>query len=310
MTAQAVRKLARADIRRALARGTLTMHLGPFRHLISGAGKSLLDYLEDTYRDYLFELTPSDVTDIYLNIRAPNLFRRYIRPQVTPDPGFDVPAVPLPKALSPLAFEMGLNLSVALKCTRYLIVHAGVVADQTGAIVMSGASGAGKSTLTAALLHKGYRLLSDEFALIGLKETTLQPYPRPISLKQGTIPIVREIVGNEWISKTLHGTPKGDIAYYRARPNDLAMAHLPAQPKLILFPHFEKGAMPMARRLNPAEAVMRLIPASTNYAMLGEPAFRAVTEMVERASAYELSYGSTAQSLKLVAELTESGKTP
>lgn len=306
MTMRALKSFDRHDLHKALKRGSFTLQLGPFSHLISGSSPALLDFLQDTYRDYSVEMSPSDVTEVLLNIRAPNLFRRFIRPQVTPDPGFDVPAVPLPRRMAPLAYEMGMNLSIALKCCRFVNIHAGVVADDHGAILMSAASGSGKSTLTAAMMQYGYRLFSDEFALLGLDEPLVHPYPRPISLKQETIPIVRELVGADWLSKTVSGTPKGDIAYYRARPEDLAKAHVPAPVKLILFPKFETGANPFAQRLNPAEAIIRLVPASTNYSLLGEEAYKTLASLVENASAFELTYGTTEQSIDLVKQLTAS----
>lgn len=294
----------RADIRSALRRGTFTLHLGPFAHLVSGASDALVDFLMDTYRDCRVEMRPSDVTDVQLSLEAPNALRRFIRPQVVPNPGFEVPAVPLPRSMAALAHEMGLNLSVALKCCRFVNIHAGVVADNDGAIVMSGASGAGKSTLTAAMLQHGYRLLSDEFALLGMDKPMLHPYPRPISLKQETIPVVREMVGDEWISKVVVDTPKGNIAYYRAKQADLKRDQEPVNAKLVIFPKFEKGVQPVAQQLNPAEAIMRLVPASTNYSLLGEPAFRAMTGILENTRAFEISYGSTTDSLRLMEQIT------
>lgn len=304
MTLNRLNTYSRRSLDSALRRGTFTLQLGPFSHMISGSSPALLDFLQDTYRDYSVEMTPGDVTEVLLNLRAPNLLRRFVRPQITPDPGFDVPAVPLPRHMAPLAYEMGMNLSVALKCCRFVNIHAGVVADEQGAIVMSAASGGGKSTLTAALMQQDYRLFSDEFALIGLDNAEVHAYPRPISLKQETIPIVRELAGADWISKPLKDTPKGDIAYYRARPDDLGKAHVPAPVKLILFPKFEKDAKPFARKLNPAEAVIRLVPASTNYSLLGERAYSALVKLVQNARAFELTYASTQQSLDLVAEIT------
>ncbi|WP_262695028.1 HprK-related kinase A [Kordiimonas aquimaris] len=301
-TVTRVSDLSRREIRSSLREGSLLLHLGPFAQLISGSSDPLIDFLQDTYRDCQVELFPSDVTDVHLNLRAPNILRKFFRPQVVPDPGFEVPAVPLPIEMAPLAFEMGLNLSVALKCCRFVTIHAGVVADKDGAILMSAESGSGKSTLTAALLERGYRLFSDEFALVGLGDAVLQPYPRPISLKEETIPIVRELAGDEWISPIVKGSPKGDIAYRRARRSDIDQSHKQAKAKLILFPEFEPGMRPYKRRLNTAEAILRLIPASTNFGLLGEQAYLAITRLFDDAVAYELSYGSTEQSLSLIDE--------
>ncbi len=307
MTQKQLKDFQSAEIKAALKAGTFTLHLGPFSHLVSGYSDALLDHLFHMYRHSDVELTPSDVTEVILNIRAPNVLRRFIRPQVTPDPGFQVPTVPLPRSMAALAYEMGLNLSVALKCCRFVTVHAGVVADDRGAIIMSAESGGGKSTLTAALNCNGYRLFSDEFALISLDDGALNPYPRPISLKQESIPIVQEFAGVDRVSKALTGTPKGNIAYYQVAESDLRRAHETADARLILLPKFALGAQAQARKLSPAEAVMRLIPASTNYSLLGEPAFKALLKIVKRAPAYEITYGATEQGLELVKELSALG---
>ena len=308
MTQALLSSFTSSELRKALKVGTFTLNLGPFSHLVSGYSEALVEHLYHMYADCHVELSPTDVTEVILNIRAPNVLRRFVRPQVTPDPGFQVPTVPLPRSMAALAFEMGLNLSVALKCCRFVTVHAGVVADERGAIIMSAESGGGKSTLTAALMCQGYRLFSDEFALISLGDGTLNPYPRPISLKQESIPIVREIAGADRISKPLTGTPKGDIAYCSVKADDLRRESEPAQARLLLFPKFALGATAQARKLSPAEAVMRLIPASTNYSLLGEPAFQALLSIVKRAPAYEITYGSTEHGLELVQELMALGE--
>lgn len=292
-----------SDITRAVKQGTFMLKLGPFLHLIKSPTRHLLSHLVDIYGDAEASLEPTDVTEIILDLKEPNIIRKYFRPQITPDPGFKIPAVPLPASMAPLGFEMGLNLSVALKTCRFVTVHAGVVEKAGRAILMSAASGGGKSTLTAALHANGYRLFSDEFALLELNTALAHPYPRPISLKQESIPIVEELLGADRISPIIGGTPKGNIAYARVDTDSVCRASETAPVKLIMFPNFQQGSQPMARRLNPAEAVMRLVAASTNYSLLGEPAYNAIVNLVKQAKAYEISYGSTEQSFRLVEEL-------
>ncbi len=298
-----IRDLESADINSALKKGTFTLKLGPFEHLIKGPSRYLLPHLKGIYRDCDAALHPIDVTEITLRLKAPNFIRSFVRPQISPDPGFQVPAVPLPASMAPLGFEMGLNLSVALKTCRFVTVHAGVVAKDGAAIVMSAASGGGKSTLSAALHSKGYALFSDEFALIDLQTAEVKSYPRPISLKQNSIPIARELLGADRISPVISGTPKGDIAYARVNQESLCSPVTSASVKLILFPNFQTGAQSMARRLNPAEAIMRLVAASTNYSLLGEPAYQAMVSIVKGARTFEITYGTTEQSVRLVEEL-------
>jgi len=51
-----------------------------------------------------------------------------------------------------------------------LALHAAAVADGQGAVLLAGDSGAGKSALLAALLQRGWSLLSDDLAVVDLDE--------------------------------------------------------------------------------------------------------------------------------------------
>jgi len=300
-----VADISRSELRAALECGTLGMELGPISMLLKGHCSSLVDFLVDTYRDAPVCTQIGDVTDVSLHVRAPNMLRRFVRRQVIPDPGFLVPAVPLPPRLAPLALEMGLNLAIALKICRFVTFHSAVLANQKGAMLVSAKSGGGKSTLASALMESGYRLLSDEFGLLDMNDSSLVPHPRPVSLKGKSIDIVKDMVGEEWVSPKLTGTPKGDIAYFRPRPSDIAQAHTSAKCKLIIFPRFSEGAAVRVRPVPRSETMMRLIPSSTNYHLLGEASFEALANMVEASKAYEITYGNTEDSLKLVADLAE-----
>ena len=69
-------------------------------------------------------------------------------------------------------------------------MHAAVFERDSSAVVLPGPSGVGKSTLCAALVARGWRLLSDEVAMIRPQDGLLQPYPRPISLKNESIEMI------------------------------------------------------------------------------------------------------------------------
>nr|WP_281500842.1 HprK-related kinase A [Kordiimonas marina] len=293
----------RRAVRQALRRGTLVLHLGPFAMQLKADSRALLAFLLSMYGACHATLEAGVLADFSLHVRAPNMIRRFVRRQITPDPGFYFPTVPLPRPMAPLALEMGMNLAVALQCFRFAIYHAGVVADERGAIAISAFSGGGKSTLTAALMEEGFRLLSDEFAIMGLDEPGLYPYPRPVSLKNASVEIVRAFAGAEEMSTTLTGTPKGDIGYRRARPHELEMMHEPAMPKLLLFPQFSLDAEPRAEKVEPGDAVMRFIAGSPNYHALGEAAFGSLMAFADSVAAYDLHYGNTADSIALVKDL-------
>ena len=87
--------------------------------------------------------------------------------------------------------EWGLNYCIGKKAHRFVSVHAAVVEKQGRALILSAPSSSGKSTLCAALVYSGWRLFSDEFALIEPSSGLLFPAPRPVALKEAAIEIIR-----------------------------------------------------------------------------------------------------------------------
>src|SRR3546814_15972535 len=79
--------------------------------------------------------------------------------------------------------EWGLNWCIGAHGHQFLIIHAAVIERNGLAAILPGAPGSGKSTLTACLVHNGWRLLSDEMALVSLQDGGLTALARPISLK-------------------------------------------------------------------------------------------------------------------------------
>lgn len=287
----------------ALSEGRLSLKLGPFITRLNTRDGLAQRFILDMYREAKVEIGDELLCDFAMTVRPPNLYRRFFRKQVVPDPGFNFPAVPLPADLSPLALEMGLNLNVALQCFRFAIFHAGVVAKGKEALVISAKSGGGKSTLTAALMEEGFRLLSDEFAILDTDDARLKAYPRPVSLKNQSIEVVKAFAGSESLSETFTDTPKGDIAYRRIRASDIAAADQSASAKVILFPEFVWGTAPQVTQIDLADAAMQLIASSPNYQVIGECAFTALMTMLKGARAFEIKYGNTEDSLKIVHDL-------
>lgn len=79
-------------------------------------------------------------------------------------------------------FEWGLNWVVAQNAHQFLVIHAAVVERHGRALIFPGAPGSGKSTLCAALLSRGWRLLSDEMALISRQNGEVTPFFRVLSV--------------------------------------------------------------------------------------------------------------------------------
>jgi hypothetical protein len=82
------------------------------------------------------------------------------------------------------ALDKEITIEAQLKRSDLYFVHSAALEFEGSAILLIGESGAGKSTLTWALLHHGFRYMSDEMAPIDLSTRSVYPYPHAICLKK------------------------------------------------------------------------------------------------------------------------------
>jgi hypothetical protein len=75
-----------------------------------------------------------------------------------------------------------IRLHVAANAPEWIFVHAGVVADEMGALILPGRSFAGKTTLVKALIEAGATYYSDEYAVFD-RQGRVHPYPRRLSVR-------------------------------------------------------------------------------------------------------------------------------
>jgi HprK-related kinase A len=274
-------------------RHAFAVRVGPASFRIGSAWRAPVEALADLYRDY----PPATVPDFTVRLEPTRPWRRWLRPSVAIAGDFTLPeAGPLPLAQALLAAEMGMNLQMALGWRRHLLLHAAAVERDGRALLISGESGAGKSTLASLLATRGWRFMGDEFALLDPASGTLAPFPRPASLKNASIALAGE---GRW-GPLLEGTPKGDIRHRVPDRAAIEAMDRGATPALILFPRFGEAAA--ARAVAPSEAFARLTQASTNYQMLGEVGFVALTRVVRDVPAVAIDYPDTATAIALIEE--------
>ncbi|OWK32794.1 HprK-related kinase A [Sphingomonas mucosissima] len=267
-------------------RYVLGVRIGPVTFRIGSDWQGPIAQLRTLYRDY-----PRDdgVPDFSVRLTPRRPWRRWIRPAVMIEGDFVIPdAAPLPLDQGVLAAEMGMNLQMALGQRRFLLLHAAAVERNGRAIVLTGESGAGKSTLAALLQTRGWRLMADEFVLLDPASGLVHPFPRPVSLKNSAIDVVaEELTGAHW-GPLMRDTPKGAIRHLVPAADALAAAERPARPVLLLFPRF--GLPADQRGVGAGEAFVRLTQASTNYVVLGERGFTALTRFVGDVTRVAIDY--------------------
>jgi len=274
--------------------------IGPICSRISIKFPTIRDDFLHIYQDYPFFEGP-EITDYYLDVYARNFYRRYLRPQAAVNTLMNDDFVPLPASMGLLSVEMGLNWQVAFGCKTHVLFHAGVVEKDGIGVIIPAISGSGKSTLSAGLAYDGWRFFSDEFGMLDVQSGDLFPYPRPVSLKNESIAVMKDWVGSdEPFSREYEGTPKGTICYLRPPLANIENMYKSVRPRVVIHPVFNPDAKPDIKPLTKAMAFFRLVKSSANYGDIGAPAFHALTKIAEECISCEITYPSLEEGIRLV----------
>lgn len=290
------------DIRRALASGQFRLTIGTLRLRIDSRLPEFLPALQRLYSDYPCSVNGGDF-DFDVSVDAPNLFRRWLRRNATFRISGDEPFLPMATDHAHALFEWGTNWVIGAHLHNYLIIHSAVLERHGKGVMFVAVSGGGKSTLAADLSLSGWRLLSDEMALIDRQPLRLIPHPRPVSLKNASIDIICQRHPQATMGPPAIDTHKGTIVHLRAPVDSVERGKESAEPAMIVFPKWTAGASPEFRPVGPGDAALRLIGQSFNYPMLGAEGFDRLATLVETAPAWEIEYDSLDDAGRLLDEL-------
>jgi HprK-related kinase A len=216
--------------------------------------------------------------------------RRWLRPQVAFSRDDEAPFHPLPASQAYAMLEWGLNWCISDSCNSYLIVHAGVVARDGRALVLCGEPGAGKSTLCAALVARGWRLMSDELTLFDPHSGLISALARPIGLKNESINIIRSFAADFVVGPTVAETSKGSVAHVKPPTDSVVQAREPAAPTWIVFPRYSAGEAACLKPVSKAVAFMKLAENAFNYDLHGREGFDFLATTVDRCGCFEFGY--------------------
>jgi hypothetical protein len=163
---------------------------------------------------------------------------------------------------------------------RFYVVHSAVLAAAGKAFMLVGASGSGKSLTTWALLHHGFRYLSDELAPVDLNTLEAHPYPHALCLKSpppDTYPLPQQMLA----------TSRALYIPVHALPSGVGTGPVPLA-AVFFVRHDPDRTTPAVRPISKAEAGARLFVHALNPLAHPADGLDGAMEVVTHMACFEL----------------------
>lgn len=292
--------------RHHLAADGIYLHTGPFVSRIQTRIPSVIDSLYKLYQANELSLEPI-FSDFHICLDAARGLRRWLKPQVFFYLDGKIPFKPLPYDQAYPMLEWGMNWCISNHAHQYLILHAAVVEKNKCAIVMPARPGAGKSTLTAGLVSRGWRLLSDELALICPDTLELAGLSRPVNLKNESIGIIKQFMPDALFSDEIKDTNKGTVALMQAPTGSVERAGERAKISYFVIPEYINKHATQLDKLNKGEMFMHVADNAFNYSLHGLSGYKTVASILEFAEVYQLTYSELDEAIDSFDKLVEHG---
>ncbi len=285
----------------ALAGAGVPIRCGPFVTRIVSKLPELAEPVQRLYGK--FPIASNTLVDFHVRLhRAAGLYHR-VRSHVVFSHDGEQAFQPAPRRLALPLLEWGLNWCVYTIAHQYLVIHAAAVQKGDTTCLLPAVSGSGKSTLTAALVSRGWRLLSDELAVLRLGDGNILPLARPISLKNESIDVIRAFAPDQVFGPLIKATPKGLMTHMKPPSESVRRMDDPAKPTHIIFPSYSAGTRAALSALEKSRAFFRAADCSTNYAILGRDGFDTLADCVDACDCYEFSYSSLDDAIRVFDDL-------
>ena len=279
------------ELARELRREGIHLRIGNYLVHIESSLPAVSQGLHLLYADYPIEADTA-FADFHVSLDQPKNMRRWLAPQVIFRTDNFVPFKPLPADQAYPLLEWGLNWCISTQYHRYLVIHGAVVEKNGHAMILPAPPGSGKSTLCAALVTRGWRLLSDELTLVSLDTLEIVPMCRPVSLKNESIQIIQDFEKTVTMGHASYDTSKGTVAHMRAPTTSVLRSQETAVPAWVVFPKYEPGVAAQLDEHPKASACMKIAENTFNYSMLGLRGFQTVSDLIDQCACYTFNYSN------------------
>jgi HprK-related kinase A len=302
-----ISQLTSSQLRERLANPGLSLSAGPFVFQIQTKVYQIADGLRVLYGDFPI-VSRADFADFHIRFEETRRWRRVFRPHVSVEVDGDSPANELPIEQSQAVLEGCLNWCIYSQAHQYLIIHAAAVERSGRAAILPAPPGAGKSTLCAALVNRGWRLLTDELTLVATDSRRIVPLARPVSLKNESINVIKNFAPKAVFGPVSLNTIKGTVAHMKPPPESVARVHEDCSPAWLIVPSYRFGAATAVSEITKGEAFMRVAESAVNYMVLGRIAFEVLSALIDGMVCCRFEYSDLNEAVQRLDEFTRSNK--
>ena len=189
-----------------------------------------------------------------------------------------------------------INSEACRRTEDFFLIHAGAVVSPSGkAILLPGPSGSGKTTLVAALVAAGFDYLSDEAAVIHPSTQIVHPFPKALSIKEGTldvVPSLSHLAGDDKVARERH------ILTDQIRPRSGGGPSRVAGVVAI-----QRGSQTEMSLISAASAAKLLAENSLNMKTYQARGLRLIADIVSGAELYSLTIGAIDEGVEAISGL-------
>lgn len=278
------------------------LQTGPFTVHIRTHLESVAEGIYRLYADHTLA-DSDDFADFHIALNRANGIRRWLRPQVVFSFDGYKPFKPLPLEQAFPMFEWAFNWCIANHSNQYLVLHAACIEKNGQVAILPGPPGAGKSTLCATLVHNGWRLLSDELALINITTGKMHALARPVNLKNESINIIKKYIPNAVMGRTTADTIKGTVAHVKAPEASVIRMDELAEPRWIIFPRYRATTSASMKPRSKACTFIYTAENSFNYSNLGNTGFEILEQLINKIDCFDFTYSSLDEAIEIFSKL-------
>jgi hypothetical protein len=192
-----------------------------------------------------------------------------------------------------------INAETCRQTGSFLLIHAGAVATPSGdGLILPGESGSGKTTMVAGLVRAGFGYLSDEAAAIDPVSRQLFPFPKALTIKEGSFDLFPDLPAAD---ESIMLEDQWLVPPAALRAGSLGS---PCSVRWIVTLRYEPGAATDIDEITPGASVMELGRNGMNLTHYGARALPLLADIARGAESYRLVTGDLAEAVETLHQLT------